>query len=376
MERRVLTLDEAALRRRTSIKWQQYPADILPLWVAEMDVLPAPAVSAELQRIARDGDLGYPVQGPYLEAVARQYAQWGGPDDTSRMRPVTDVMTGMRAAVSALTTAGDPVYITVPVYPPFHAIVGDLGRRLVPVPLDARGRLDPMALESAFMEHGSGALLLSNPHNPTGSVPTADELTQVARAAERHGVRVVSDEVHAPLVLPGAGFTPFLSIPEGASGMSVTSAAKGWNLAGLKAAVLVGGRDADEALRALPPGLEYTTSHVAVRVHTAALERGRDWLADLVSDLDANRALLRGLLAHHLPEVVWQPLEATYLAWLDCRALGLGPDPAAHFRTAGRVALMSGTPFGVGEGFARLNFATSPALLTEAIERMAASVHA
>lgn len=374
MQRRLLTLDEAALRRRTSLKWHQYASDVLPLWIAEMDVAPAPAVVDELERIARDGDLGYPVPGPYLETVAARYAEWGARVDPARMRPVTDVMTGMRAGVSAFTRPGDPVYITVPVYPPFHAIVGELGRRLVPVPLDPSGRLDTAALGEAFAAHGAGALLLSNPHNPSGTVPTPRELTEIALLAERHGVGIVSDEVHAPLVLPGATFTPLLSLPEAQRGLSVISAAKGWNLAGLKSAVLVGGEDATAALDALPPGLEFTTSHVAVRVHTAAMEHGRDWLRDLVADLDANRSLLAQLLEDHLPEVTWRPVEATYLAWLDCRALGLGQDPATHFRTAGGVALMSGPPFGAGEGFARINFATSPQILTRSVERMAASL--
>src|SRR5690606_10818000 len=126
------------------------------------------------------------------------------PVETSLARPVADVMAGVRAGLAALTGRDDPVYITVPVYPPFHGAVHEIGRRLVPVPLGPTGRLDADALDLAFAEHGRGALLLSNPHNPTGTVPTRTELTQVALAAERHGVRIVSDEIHAPLVLPGA----------------------------------------------------------------------------------------------------------------------------------------------------------------------------
>lgn len=374
MERRVLTLDEASLRRRTSIKWQLHGDDVLPLWVAEMDTLPAPAVTDELERITRDGDLGYPVPGPYNDAVIARYAEWGAQISPGRVHPVADVMSGMKAGIAAFTEPGDPVYVTVPVYPPFHAVVAELGRRLVEVPLDEAGRLDAAALDEAFADGGRGALLLANPHNPTGTVPTPEELAEVARAAERHGVGVVSDEVHAHLVLPGARFTPFLSIPEGQRALSVTSAAKGWNLAGVKAAVIMGGADADAALAALPDGLAYTTSHVAVRLHTAALVHGRGWLDDLVHDLDANRSLLTDLLVEHLPEVSWRPVEGTYLAWLDCRRLGLGDDPARHFLRQGRVALNSGLPFGRGEGFVRLNFATSPQILTEAVQRMASSL--
>ncbi|CAM3950869.1 MalY/PatB family protein [Janibacter anophelis] len=374
MHRRVLTVDEADLRRRQSIKWQLHGSDVLPLWIAEMDVAPAPAVVEELQRIAREGDLGYPVIPPYTEAVADLYDEWDVRVEPGRMRPVADVMAGVRAGLTALTRPDDPVYITVPVYPPFHAAVRECGRRLVPVPMGPTGRLDPAALAVAFAAGGRGALLLSNPHNPTGAAHARAELAEVARAAERHGVRIVSDEIHAPLVLPGASFTPLLSLPEAQSGLAVFSPAKGWNLAGAKSGVLMGGTGADDAMRALPASLEYTTSHLGVRLHTAALRGGRDWLADLVADLDANRTLLSQLLATHLPQVSWRPVEATYLAWLDCRALDLGPDPAKHFLEVGQVALMSGLPFGAGDGFARINFATSPQILTRAIERMAQSL--
>lgn len=377
MDRHVLTLDEATCRRRTSIKWQHHDPDVLPLWIAEMDVLPAPAVAEELQRVARDGDLGYPVPQHYLDAVARWYGQWDPTVDPSRMALATDAMSGVRGAVTALSDPGDPVYITVPVYPPFHSVAAATGRRMVTVPLDDDGRYDVAALDEAFTAApGRGVLLLANPHNPTGVAPTRDELAAVARTAARHGVGVISDEVHAPLVLPGAEFTPFVSVPEGTGALAVISPAKGWNLAGLKAAAVIGGPEAGEALRRVPTELAHTASHVAMRAHVAAMDHGQDWLADLVADLDANRTLLRRLLAEHLPAVRWGDHEATYLAWLDCRDLGRGTDPATHFRREGRVALNSGLPFGEGSGHVRLNFATSPELLTEAVRRMAASVGA
>lgn len=374
MDRRLLTLDEATCRRRTSLKWRQYPEDVLPLWIAEMDVMPAPGVAEELARIARDGDTGYPVNGPYLEALADFYVEHGADVTVERMRPAADVMSGMRAAVGAMTEPGDPVYVTVPVYPPFHAIVCELGRRLVTVPLSPSGRLDAAALDEAFGSEGRGALLLASPHNPTGVVHTADELRAVAEVADRHGVSVACDEVHAPLVLPGASFTPALAVAEAQGWLSVISAAKGWNLAGVKAAGIAGGTAAGDLLAALPAGLGYTTSHLAVRLHRVALEQDRPWLADLVADLDANRSLLADLLREHLPLVRWQPVEATYLAWLDCRELGLGDDPAQHFERHARVALSSGLPFGAGEGWARLNLAASPQIITAAVERMAASL--
>lgn len=375
MQRHVLTLDETACRARTSIKWQHFAADVLPLWVAEMDVATPPSVAEELRRIVADGDLGYPVPEPYLEAIARWYSTLGVDVAPDRIAVSTDVMSGVKAALTALTEPGDPVYITIPVYPPFHSVVAAIGRRLVPVPLADDGRLDVPALEQAFAARpGAGAVLLSNPHNPTGTVPTRTELAALASAAAAHGVGVVSDEVHAPLVLPGAEFIPILSLREAASALCVISPAKGWNLAGLKSGAVVAGPDATPALRRIPRDLAYTASHVAMRAHIAAMDHGQTWLADLVTDLAANRTLLGTLLTEHLPGVTWRPGEATYLAWLDCRALGLGEDPAAYFLEQARVGLTSGLPFGAGEGHARLNFAASPALLEQAVTRMAGSL--
>lgn len=375
MQRHVLTLDESVCRRRTSIKWRHFDPDVLPLWVAEMDVATPPPVAEELRRIVADGDLGYPVATPYLEAVARWYATWGADVDPARIALSTDVMSGVKAALIALTDPGDPVYITVPVYPPFHSVVAAAGRSLVPVPLGDDGRLDVPALERAFAARpGVGALLLSNPHNPTGSVPTRAELSALALAATAHGVGMVSDEVHAPLVLPGATFIPLLSVPEAAGALSVISPAKGWNLAGLKSGAIVAGPEAGRALHLVPRDLAYTASHVAMRAHIAAMDEGGAWLSLLLSDLAANRALLEALLAEHLPSVVWSPGEATYLAWLDFRRLGLGDNPAGHFLEHARVGLTAGPSFGAGEGCARLNFATSPEMLERAVIRMAASV--
>jgi cystathionine beta-lyase len=155
----------------------------------------------------------------------------------------------------------------------------------------------------------------------------------------------------------------------------VLSASKAWNLAGLKAAVAVAGPESAADLARLPEEVSHGPSHVGVIAHTAALRDGGDWLDAVLAGLDDNRRLLEALLAEHLPAVRYAPAEATYLAWLDCRGLGLGDDPARVFLDRGRVALSSGTLFGSGgAGFARLNLATSPELITEAVRRMAGAV--
>jgi cysteine-S-conjugate beta-lyase len=189
-------------------------------------------------------------------------------------------------------------------------------------------------------------------------------------------VRVVVDEIHAPLVGAGEKFTPYLSVAGAEDGLAVISASKGWNLAGLKAALAVAGPAAAGDLARMPEEVGHGPSHLGVIAHVAAMREGGDWLDALVAGIDENRALLARLLAEHLPGVEWRPGLGTYLQWLDCRALGLGDDPAQVFLDRGRVAVNSGIPFGTGgAGRVRINIATSPEILTEAVERMAAAAN-
>ncbi|MBL1104101.1 aminotransferase class I/II-fold pyridoxal phosphate-dependent enzyme [Streptomyces sp. 5-8] len=369
------------LRRRTSMKWRTYPDDVLPVWVAEMDVpLAEPVVRAVTDALAL-GDTGYPAGTAYAEALAAFAAErwnWDGvaPERTAI---VPDVMLGVVEMLRLVTGPGDPVIVNPPVYPPFFQFVTHMDRRVVEAPLGAGLRLDPGILEETFREataHGGrAAYLLCSPHNPTGTVHTAAELGAVAGLAERYGVRVVADEIHAPLVTPGVPFVPYLSVPGAERGLSLMSASKGWNLAGLKAALALAGPAAAADLARLPEEVSHGPSHVGVIAHTAALRDATGWLDALLAGLRANRALLTGLLADRLPGIRAHAAEATFLAWLDCRALGLGDDPARVFLDRGRVALSSGLPFGTGgRGHARLNLATSPEILTEAVRRMAAAL--
>ncbi|WP_327319954.1 MalY/PatB family protein [Streptomyces sp. NBC_01235] len=376
---RALTLD--VLRRRTSMKWHTHPADVLPLWVAEMDVpLAEPVVRAVTEALAL-GDTGYPAGTAYAEALAGFAAERWGWDGLAveRTAIVPDVMLGVVEMLKLVTGPGDPVIVNPPVYPPFFPFVEHLDRRIAEAPLDADGRLDLGVLEEAYRRAvaggGRAAHLLCSPHNPTGTVHTARELSAVAELAGRYGVRVVADEIHAPLTAAGADFVPYLSVPGAESGLSLMSASKGWNLAGLKAALAVAGPAAAADLALLPEEVGHGPSHVGVLAHTAALSEGTAWLDALLAGLDDNRRLLTALLAEHLPGVEYRPGEATYLAWLDCRALGLGEDPASVFLERGRVALNSGPDFGTGgAGHVRLNLATSPEILTEGVRRMASAV--
>lgn len=377
------------------MKWRTHPADVLPLWVAEMDVPLAQPIADALHEAIADGDTGYPAGTAFAESLAgfafRRWS-WDGPD-LDRVALIPDVMTGAVQVLRLVTDPGDPVIVNSPVYAPFYAFVEHDGRRVVEAPLGHDLRLDLGRLEETFRHargrSGTGkvAYLISNPHNPTGTVHTHDELTAVAELAGRYGVRVVADEIHAPVVLPGARFTPYLSVPGAEDAFSLMSATKAWNLAGIKAALAVAGPAAAGDLRRMPEEVHHGASHLGVIAHTAAFRHGDEWLDALLTGLDANRDLLGRLLAEHLPEVGYTRPEGTYLAWLDCRSLGLAPEPGAGeagpavvtdlagpaklFLDHARVALSSGHIFGTGgAGHVRLNLATSQAILTEAITRM------
>lgn len=389
------------LRQHRSMKWRTHPADVLPLWVAEMDVPLAPAVADALREAIETGDTGYPAGTEFAEALAGFASRrwnWDGVD-VDRVGLIPDVMMGAVQMLRLITDPGDPVIVNSPVYAPFYAFVTHDGRRVIEAPLGQDLRLNPETLEDTFRRareasgKGKIAYLLSNPHNPTGTVHTKEELTAVAELARRYGVRVVADEIHAPLVLPGAQFTPYLSVPGAENAFSLMSATKGWNLAGIKAALAIAGPEAVADLRRMPEEVPHGASYFGVIAHTAALAHGDEWLDALLEGLDANRALLGQLVAEHLPGIGYTRPEGTYLAWLDCRSLGLAPEeratgpavvtdlagPAQLFLEHARVALSSGHIFGTGgAGHVRLNFATSQAVLTEAIARMgrvAAALH-
>lgn len=358
------------LRERTSLKWSGYGPDVLPLWVAEMDAHPISAVVEAVSDAMTSGDSGYPASvRAYAEAFASFAAdmwKWSVPVDRAAM--VADVMTGVSEAIALASKQGDTVIVNPPVYPPFFGFVEHAGRVALEAPLGSDGRLDLSVVEDAYRTAGRGAVhLLSNPHNPTSVVHTHAELTGVAALAQQHGITVVVDEIHAPLV--ESGFVPYLTIAGSDDAIVVTSASKGFNLAGLKAAVMFGGEAS--RLPHLHQMVSHGPSHLAMIAHAAAFRHGMPWLRGLHADLAENRRqLAEGV--QNIPGTLWNGESGTYLAWLDLTALGLGDDPAAAILESTGVALNSGLPFGAGgAGHARLNYATTPEILGEALGRMA-----
>ncbi|MFK4850470.1 MalY/PatB family protein [Microbacterium sp. ZW T6_19] len=376
----VTALTLAELRERSSEKWREYPADVLPLFVAETDFPLAPPVAAALQRAIDTGDTGYiasrsPLAETYA-AFAKRRFDWDV--DAGRIRSTADVSMGIVEILRRVVQPGERVIVTPPVYPPFYDLVEEAGAEVERVPLRDTGttwKLDLDGIRTAF-EDGARAMLLCNPHNPTGTVHDRSSLEALAELAAEFDAIVVSDEIHAPLAQPGAGFTPFLSVGAAAQrvGYAVVSASKAFNLAGLKCALMVAAHeDSAAVLRGLPVEVVWRTGQFGLLAAVAAFSEESDaWLDGLLHTLDRNRVLLEDLLVRHLPEARYRIPDAGYLAWIDVSALGLGDTPARRILKEAKVALNDGSAFGAeGEGYVRLNFGTSPEIITEAVERIA-----
>jgi cystathionine beta-lyase len=370
-----------ALRSRTSKKWRSYPADVLPLPVAEMDYPLAEPVAAALIDAVRRSDTGY---SPGSRAVAEAFqgfaaTRLGWNVDPARVTCTADVSMGIVEVLRRVTKPGDGVVITPPIYPPFFDLVTESSARIVEVPMrggiDEGWALDLEGIEAAF-EAGARAMVLCNPHNPIGMVPDAATLAALAEIAARHDVTIVADEVHGPLAQPATPYTPFLTVSDAARehGIAITSASKSFNIAGLKSALVVTASDRGDRVRAaLPYEVEWRMGQFGAIASVAAFRAGGPWLDGVLASLDDNRRLLADLLADELPGVRYRMPDATYLAWLDLSVLGWGDDPAAYALEHAKVALANGPTFGatVGRGHARLNFACTPEVLDEAITRLA-----
>lgn len=381
MPLQIRDLTDAEARRALPLKWGCVEPDVLPAWVAEMDYAVAPVVVEAVQQALGDQMTGYPAfaGGGRLGAAYAGFAQrhYGQTIDPRRVLPVVDVTAGIRLVLDVLSGPG-PMVLPVPAYPPQLQVAQVTGRDLVTLALDSDApevSLDLDRLDQA-LAGGARTVLLTNPHNPLGRVYSRAELEGLRDVVVRHGARLVSDEIHAPLVLPGAEHVGYLDLEGTADhAVALVAASKAFNTAGLRCAQIV---TADEAthrtLAEVPMVRNDSWSPLGVVAAIAAYEQGDAWLAALVDRLDAQRTLLARLLAEHLPAARMRRLEATYLAWLDLRAYG-HDDPADVALRKGRVLVEPGHRYQPGLcGHVRLNIATSPERLGEIVRRLAAAL--
>ena len=377
-------LTEEGLRSAGSLKWTRF-GDAIGAFVAEMDFGTAPAVTRALHASVDAGLFGYlPTQAALAMADACagwQSRRYGWELPAEWITPLPDVLAGLQAAIEHFTPPGSPVVLPTPAYMPFLVVPGLLGRESIEVPMvpgdDGRTTYDLDGLDRAFAA-GGRLMVHCNPHNPVGRVFTEAEQLALAEVVERHGVRVFSDEIHAPLVYPGAVHRPYASLSAVTAGHTVTatSASKAWNLPGLKAAqFLVSNQTDAEHWAEVGFFAAHGAANLGVAANTAAYEEGEPWLDGVLAYLDGNRRLLGELLATRLPEVRYTMPEGTYLAWLDCRALGIEGSTGDFFLERAGVALIDGPQCGApGAGHVRLNVATPRPVLETIVERMATAL--
>ncbi len=370
------------LRTHRSEKWRAFSAEVLPLPVAEMDFPVAAPIRELLQEMISHSDLGYLGPIPELSLSFEKFAErrWGWKLDPGQVHIVTDVGVGAVEVLRLIAKPGDKVMINSPVYHNFYTWIQETNLKQVDVPFGRAGEewtLDLAAIEEAY-KGGVKVHLLCSPHNPIGYVYSKLELTKIAEMAREYSVIVISDEIHGPLTYVESNFVPFLSLGEAAEsvGIVITAASKAWNIAGLKCAILVSQNpQMDSILKSLPPSTHYRASILGGFATAAAYSEGGEWLDAVLKTLDSNRNMLWDLLDKQIPEIKYRVPNCTYLAWLDLSALGLGKDPAQVLLDRGKVALSAGAAFSPDTfNFVRMNFATSPEILTEAVNRMVVAI--
>ena len=364
--------DLTGLRSGYGVKWGSLPPDVLGAWVADMDFAVAPVIRQRLHEVADFGYPHWPAGDPVLAAFEQRMAtRHGWTPEPGRGRVFSDLIQILQVMIEHATEPGDGIAVHVPAYPPFLAGIARAGRRIVPLAMDGD---DPGRLRGCAM------LLLVNPHNPSGHVFTRPELTALAAAAEEHDLVVLADEIHADLVFGPHRHVPFASLGPAAAARTVTatSATKAFNIAGLRCAVAhVGPRRIRDVLSRMPLDYFGQPGVLGRAATVAAWTEADDWLDGLLAVLAANRDQVSAWAGTLGWAAGYRAPEATYLAWLDCGDR-FGPDPAATLLERARVKLSGGAEFARHTDVdtssrVRLNFATSPAVLTEILSRLTAA---
>ncbi|MDN5754785.1 MAG: MalY/PatB family protein [Arthrobacter sp.] len=372
-------LTETKLRGAGSRKWTTYP-DAIGAFIAEMDFGTAPEVQAALQEPVGSAALGYaPVTA--VDDMTRACSAWlesvyGWTVPATDIRPIPDVLAGIVLAITHYSAPGSAIVLPTPAHMPFLKIPASLNRRIIQVPMTFGAdewKLDLEGIDAAFAA-GGGLLIFCNPHNPIGKVYSRAEMLELSEIVEKHGARVCSDEIHAPLVFSSSRHVPYASVSPAAAKHTVTvaSATKAWNMSGLKCAQIIFSNSTDQHTWSSASFMaEHGVGYLGVLATTAAYSEGKPWLDEVITYLDHNRQQLAVLLAEHLPEVRYHAPEGTYLAWLDCRSLDLGNHPAEFFLENAEVACSDGAGFGDnGAGYLRFNLAMPTPILKRAVRQM------
>lgn len=378
-------LSEAALRARRGVKWHLYAEDVMPAWVADMDFAVAEPVQAAIERIVEQGDYGYPYRSGEESLTAafveRMRDRFGWEVDPGLVQPVTECVQCMYGTAMAFSEPGEGIVLQTPIYPPFLAAVANTGRRLVENRLKDDGTRFVLDIDGlrAVVDDRTRILMVCNPHNPTGRVFSRDELMALGTLAVERDLVILCDEIHADLLYPGRTHIPMATLdPEiAARTITITSATKSFNIAGLRCAVMhFGSADLRARFRArVPDALMGQIGITGTDATVAAWRHAQPWLDEVMVQLRSNRDYVAQFIAEEIPGIHHYRPEGTYLAWLDCRALDLPGSPHTFFLERAKVGLNDGAAFGeAGRSCVRLNFATSETVVREVLARMASAV--
>ena len=385
--------DEIIDRRNTdSVKYDLVeksgkPADVLPLWVADMDFRTAPGIVERLSADAAFGIYGYSEGGEdYFRAVSGWYRErFGWQVEKEWLVQTPGVVFAINIAVRALTEEGDAVIIQQPVYYPFSAAIRNNGRKLINSGLvlrDGRYEIDFEDFEKKIVENNVKLFILCSPHNPVGRVWTEEELRRIGGICLAHGVKVVSDEIHSDFVYEGHRHHVFTTVDPVFEAISIvcTAPSKTFNLAGLQVSnIFIPDQQMREAFQKQMELIGYGGINlIGLHACQAAYETGREWLEELKVYLKGNLDFVREYLKKNLPMIKLIEPEGTYLIWLDCRGLGLPEEELEHLIVQeAKLWLDAGVVFGEsGEGFERINIACPRAVIREAMERLNRAVNA
>lgn len=372
--------DKLPNRRGTmSVKWDSDPdPEMLPLWVADMDFTTAPCIIEALERRVAHGVFGYTHPGKeYYDAVTGWFdRRHGWKFDPSQVIYTIGVVPAISACIKALTNPGDGVIIMTPVYTCFFSSIRNNGCRVVESPLkrtETSYAIDFDSLEDLCRDSTNKILLLCNPHNPAGRVWTHDELRRVNDICVAHGVTVISDEIHCEIVFKPHAYVPYATVATGPY-VICCSASKAFNTAGLQCANIVSPDEKMRALidRAININETCDVGPMGVTAVIAAYNDGEEWLDACVQYIHGNYELLKERLGAMPGNLKVLDLEGTYLAWVDVSSLDI---PSAWLCDAlkreAHIWFTPGTEYGwAGEGYLRINLATSHDILTEALDRL------
>jgi cysteine-S-conjugate beta-lyase len=383
----VSTFDEVSLDvllDHGGSKWA-VPQNVLAASVAQMDFALAEPIRRGLLELTASSGLGYaPIEEVFAIRdlfAARMLERYGWTVEPGRVEVIGDVLQGVALVLRTLLSDGEGVVTQTPLYPNLLKLVRESKRELIENELvqDDHGQyhLDPETLRWSIGP-STRAILICNPQNPTGRAYRRDELEELAKIAEEHDLLIISDEIHADLVYPGHTHLPISSLSNEVAARTITvaSASKGFNLSGLRCAVIAFGSKAlHDRFRSLPRALRGGADRPGLRATAIAWRTCGAWLAELLAYLDGNRRRVHEVVTGAMPKGRHVLPEATYLAWIDCRDLRCPARPYDWFLENALVALGNGDLFGSGgRGFVRLNFATSRALLDDILERMVESI--